>query len=150
MILSIPVRWLATTVYNVVSVTDAFGCPVENLGTAITITVGSLPTTAILSGGSEICVGTNTSLRVNIAGGAPPYTVVFDNALLGSPVTPTSITDFPLNGLPVGTENFSILSVTDFCGNSVPGAGISGNPQTIVVNALPDATGHHQQRSHHL
>ncbi len=43
----------STTVYNVVSVTDANGCPVENLGTAITITVGSLPTTAILSGGSE-------------------------------------------------------------------------------------------------
>ncbi len=46
-----------------------------------------------------------------------------------------------LNGLAVNTYNFSIVSVTDFCGNPVPGAGISGNPQTIVVHALPDASG---------
>ena len=63
------------TTYVLTSVTDANGCLAQNLGTSILITVGSVPTTATLTGSGNACNGASSWISSVITGGAPPYTV---------------------------------------------------------------------------
>ena len=127
----------ATTVYTIVSVTDANGCTsTTNSGTA-TVIVGSVPTSAVLAGGDQICFGETTPLQVNITGGAPPYTIEID--ALGIINNYTSGSDLATGVLAVGTHDYNLVEVTDVCGVSINGADVNGgNPQQIIVDPLPD------------
>ena len=133
---------LANTTYALTSVTDNFGCPAQSLGTSILITVGSAPISATLTGSGNGCFGTTSTLRSVITGGAPTYTITYTrNGIVQAPITPyNSGTNYSLGVLPVGTWNYQITSVTDFCGNTVPVGGLPA-VYTITINPVPDITG---------
>jgi len=132
----------STTVFALQSVTDANGCPAESLGTPITITVGSTPATATLTGSGDACSGATSWIRSVITGGAPPYTINYTrNGIAQPPITPySSGTNFSLGVLPVGTYNYQITAVTDNCGNPVPPGSLPG-VYTINIQPIPDASG---------
>ena len=123
-------------VYALTSVTDAFGCPVQSLGTNITIIVGSALTGATLTGSGDACFGATSTIRSVITGGAPPYTLVIAG-YAGSPVAGyTSGTNINLGVMAVGPHAYTLTSVTDACGNNItPNAAY-----TININAIPDAS----------
>ena len=133
---------VANTTYAITSVTDTYGCPAQSNGTSILITVGSVPTTATLTGSGNTCFGTVSTIRSVITGGAPPYTINYTrNGVAQAALTPyISNTNFSLGALPVGTYNYQITSVTDNCGNSVPLVGLPP-VYTIIVNPIPDISG---------
>ena len=129
-------------VYALTSVTDAFGCPVQSLGTNITVTVGSALTAATLTGSGDACFGPASNIQSVISGGAPPYTINYTrNGVAQAPITPyTSGNNVNLGVLPTGTYNYQITSVTDLCGSSVPPAGLPP-VYTIGIYPVPDITG---------
>ena len=123
----------ATTVYTLVSVTDANGC-ITNTSGSITITVNQLPTVT-LSGTATICTGQNTDLDFNL-GGSPNFTVEYNvNGVLTSYVF-NSTGSNPLNVNPVITTTYTLVSITD--GNGIIDNNVSGSV-TITVNPLPTA-----------
>jgi len=131
-----------TTTYILTSVTDSNGCPALSLLPAggVVVTVGSVPTAATFAGGSAVCLNQAKNLTLTITGGVSPYTVT---------VTPSS---GPVINLPayvsgsniavpttaVGTINYNVTFVSDFCGNALVGA-VAGNPQSVTVNPFPTA-----------
>jgi hypothetical protein len=126
------------TEFVITSVTDANGCPVESTGTSITISVGSNPVSATLTGSGDDCEGTPSSLSVTINGGAPPYTVVI--AGHGTVSNYVSGTEIGLGVLGIGAHDFTVTSVTDLCGNTVPGGGLPGTYR-INIEKIPSAAG---------
>ena len=130
----------ANTTYVLTSVTDANGCLASNLGTSILITVGSLPTTATLTGSGNACSGATSWIRSVITGGAPPYTINYTrNGVAQAPIAGyTSGSNHDLGILAVGSYTYVITSVRDLCNNPVPAGGLPG-PYTININAIPNA-----------
>ena len=130
----------ANTTYVLTSVTDANGCLASNLGTSILITVGSLPTTATLTGSGNACSGASSWIRSVITGGAPPYTINYTrNGVAQAPIAGyTSGSNHDLGILAVGSYTYVITSVRDLCNNPVPAGGLPG-PYTININAIPNA-----------
>ncbi len=128
------------TTYALTSVTDANGCSAQNLGSSILITVGSVPTTATLTGSGNACDGASSWISSVITGGAPPYTVNYTRNGVAQPAINnyTSGTNFNLGVLAVGSYTYRITSVTDLCGNSVPAGGLPAN-YTININPIPNA-----------
>ncbi len=124
---------------SLTSVVDNNNCTPASLGTPITITVGSTPTSATLTGSADICVGGTSNLAVNIANGVSPYTVIIDNGVgTWNLYTSGSTINLPL--LPVGAHIYHLTSVKDACGNFVPGVPPLST-YTINVNAIPSAAG---------
>ncbi len=131
-----------TYTYTLTSVTDINGCPAESLGTPIVIDVGSTPSSAHITGSGDTCDGEESFIRFSITGGTPPYTVIYEhNGTAQSPISNyTSGTTHSLNILPVGPNNFRILSVKDDCGAPVPLGGLPLSPYLITIHAIPSAT----------
>ncbi|MGF1587445.1 MAG: hypothetical protein ACFCUM_19165, partial [Bacteroidales bacterium] len=127
------------TQYELTSVTDANGCPVESLGTPIDILVGAPPVSAEITGSGGGCVGISASLIVNIVGGAGPYEIIINGSVYSSNYT--SGDDLDLGVLAAGPHSFTLNSVEDACGNFVPGAGITGSPYSITIDPIPTAAG---------
>ncbi|MGA1977623.1 MAG: PKD-like domain-containing protein, partial [Bacteroidales bacterium] len=123
-------------VYALTSVTDAYGCPTQSLGTNITVTVGAALTAATLTGSGDACYGAASTLKSVITGGAPPYTLTI-SGFSGSPVGAyTSGSNIPLTppALSVGAHLYTLTNVTDACTNSItPNANY-----TINIAAIPD------------
>jgi len=117
------------------SAVDDRGCPAVSLGTPITITVGSTPTGAILSG-SDACLGATSSLTVTIANGVGPYDLIINGTAYNNHVSGTSIN---LGPLALGPHTYNLTSVIDDCGNPVPPGGLPG-PFTITIYPIPDAS----------
>ncbi|MCK5136464.1 MAG: PKD domain-containing protein [Bacteroidales bacterium] len=129
----------ATNTYTISSVVDSKGCRATSETGSATILVGSIPTAAVLTGGTAICLGQTTPLQVNITGGAPPYKVVFD--VLPDETNYISGADIATGILGLGTWDFNIVSVTDNCGVLISGAAVAGgNPQQITINPIPVIT----------
>jgi PKD repeat protein len=106
----------------------------------VTITIGSSPISATLTGSGNACSGASSSIKSVITGGATPYIVNYTRNGVAQPaLNPyTSGTDYPLGVLAVGTYNYQITSVTDFCGTPVPAGGLPGI-YTIIINPIPSA-----------
>lgn len=132
----ITVNPTATTTYGLTpTVTTANGCVGNtNAATAI-VTVNALPS-VVLTGDTTLCDGASSPLVLNFTGQAPfTYSYWNGTANVGPVITsnnPTTITVTP----PVGTTNYSMVSLVDdnACVGSVSGAA------AIIVNALPTAT----------
>lgn len=128
---------LNSTSYSLVSVVDANGCSASSLSGTAEVIVGSVPLSAQLRGGKEICLSSEAVLFADVTGGAPPYILEID--ALG-----TIYTYYPGDsvsaGFPgTGSYNFNLLSVKDTCGNTISGASVSGgNTQTFLVSPPPD------------
>jgi large repetitive protein len=124
---------------------ESAGGPLSCPGTITTATalveVGSIPTSATLTGSGDACQGVAASfIRSVITSGAPPYELIYTINGGAPQVVPnyTSGANINLGVLPVGTYNFVLVSVEDDCGNFVPPGGLPGT-YTIVINANPNA-----------
>jgi len=120
---------LTTTVYTLANVTDDCGLSTTGTG-SVTIEVGDLPT-ATISGSTSICDGMEADLTVDLTG-TPPWSITFsDNETIDDIQT----TPYIRTVSPLITTEYTILSVTDDCNNTVVGTGSA----TITVNPLPTA-----------
>ncbi|MCA6387440.1 MAG: hypothetical protein IM604_06075, partial [Cytophagales bacterium] len=121
-----------TRTYTITSVTDATSC-VGIPGSATTVTVNPVPTSAILTGTATICAGQSTNLIVTIAGGTPNYSFT----LTGVGPIAAYISGSAISVSPAVTTTYTLAGlVTDANGCTVPG---SGNV-TVTVNPLPTVT----------
>ena len=124
-------------VYALTSVTDAFGCQVQSLGTSITITVGAALASATFTTSGDACLGASSTMQSVITGGAPPYTLTI-TGYAGSPVAGyTSGTNINLGALALGPHTYILTGVSDACGNNL-GAGLPIS-RTININPIPNA-----------
>jgi hypothetical protein len=99
--------------------------------TVFNVAVGTLPTTASLTGSGDECFGAASTLSSVITGGAPPYTLV----IAGDVVSPVngyySGDNINLGVLAIGTHIFTLTSVTDACLTTIyPGV-------THTINIFP-------------
>ncbi|WP_146260586.1 PKD domain-containing protein [Breznakibacter xylanolyticus] len=123
---------VGSTTYAITSVHAQGGTCVKGTGQG-TVQVGVLARpTAQLSGGSSVCVGEQSLLRVDVAGSAP-WTVVFTNGMMVSiPAGETGV-DVPVT--PISSNTYSLLSVSDaHCSGTVSGSA------TVTVHPLPEVT----------
>jgi hypothetical protein len=131
-----------TYTYALTSVTDLNNCSVESLGTPIVITVGSTPTAALLSGNNDVCFGSESFIRIDITGGAPPFNIKW--SLNGVPQTDisgyTSGTDRSIGFLAVNNYSVTIQEIKDFCDADVPVGDLPG-AYTFKVDPIPNAGG---------
>ncbi len=130
---------LTTTSYSIVSVKDFNNCfSVSNTG-APTVTVGSPPSAAVLSGAGSVCFGDPHNLFLTITGGVAPYTVnISPPAIAGLTITGYNSGDpIPVPTSAAGTLAYSVSVVTDNCGNSLAGP---FGPVSVTVNNPPTAT----------
>lgn len=107
----------------------------------VTIAIGTMPTSAVLTTSGDACSGVAPSwLNIVINGGAPPYRISY---LLNGSVRP-DITNYysgnnhNLGLLPVGSYTYQITQIRDACNNILTGAGLPG-PQTIQIFQNPVA-----------
>ncbi|MBX2894243.1 MAG: gliding motility-associated C-terminal domain-containing protein [Cyclobacteriaceae bacterium] len=118
--------------YTVVVTDNGTNCS-QTLG-PITVLEPPAPTNAVLSltGASPVCAGESTTLRVDITGGAGPFTLTI--AGLGTVSGYTSGTDFTV--APVINTTYTLTNVTDV--NGCPADAVSGSVN-IAVNPVPVA-----------
>jgi len=96
---------------------------------AVTLTSGS--TAAVMSGATSICSGGSANLRVNITGGASPYTLVYSDGVSNATINNyTSSASIIVS--PTSTKTYQLLSVASLGG--CLGTGNSGTP-TITISS---------------
>ncbi|SCY60864.1 hypothetical protein [Flavobacterium caeni] len=91
------------------------------------------PNPSVMSGTTATCAGTPVNIRVNITGGASPYTLVYTDGTSNFAVN-NYISNTNISVNPGSTRTYSIVSVTD--ANGIAGTGNSGNA-VITVHPLP-------------
>jgi hypothetical protein len=128
---------VATTTYSITAVADANSCTPASFGTPITVTVGSTPTAATLSGTSDACIGATSSLTVTVSDGVSPYDLIINGVAYNDHISGNSIT---LGALPQGANTYTLSSVIDNCNNPVPILNLPA-PYTININPYPNAAG---------
>jgi large repetitive protein len=133
----VPVSPVTTTVYTIVSVSDATGC--TGTGTGTTVTVNTPASSAVLGSDAAICQGTPADLVVTITGGATPFTVTYSDGSSNFNVPGySSGASIPVS--PASTKTYSLVSVID--ANNCPAQGLSGTATiTVHVAATPVITG---------
>ena len=90
------------------------------------------PEIATLTGSGDACFGSTSTIKSVITGGAPPYTIHI-TGYSGSPITNyASDTDIDLGILPAGVHSYTITSVADALGNTLPVGGLP-SPYTIDI-----------------
>ena len=123
---------VATTTYNLLSVTDANGCTAQNQSGTATITISTPATAAVLAGDATICAGDNTNLTLTITGGTAPFAIEIDN---GVGVINAYNSGEAILVSPAANTTYNIISVTD--ANGCPAQNQSGMP---TVTVTPSAT----------
>jgi hypothetical protein len=93
-----------------------------------TVTVTAPPTSAVLSGGGNICLGESSTIAVAVTGGTSPYTTNINN--YGTATSYVSTT--PLSVSPTSTTTYTLTSVSD--ANGCTASSVSG---TATVNVRP-------------
>jgi hypothetical protein len=118
--------------YTVVVTDNGTNCS-QTLG-PITVLEPPAPSNGVLSltGASPICAGQSTTLKVDVTGGAGPFTLTISG--LGTVSGYTTGANFSV--APVSNTTFTLTSVTDV--NGCPAAAVSGSVN-IVVNPIPAA-----------
>jgi uncharacterized repeat protein (TIGR02543 family) len=124
-----------TTTYTVTGTTTANGCSNTK---QVTVTVKPLPT-AIISGSTSACSGSNTTLEIALTG-TQPWTIVYNNG--SSDITVSGITASPyeLTVSPTVTTTYSLVSITDLnCSNTASGSAtitVKDPEITLLVNPI--------------
>ncbi len=126
-----------STSITLTSVTDNNLCVPASLGTPISITVGSTPVSATLSGSGDACVGSTSSLTFTVTDGVPPYDIIINGVTYFDRTSGSSIS---LGALPVGDYTYSLTSVIDACGNPVPAGGLPP-AYSFSIDEIPSAAG---------
>ena len=121
-----------TTTYTLVSVIDGCGLSPIISGTA-TIAVNDPPSTATLSGTTNICSGESADLTFDIVGGNAPFTIIYNNGT--TDITINNFNGAPISVTPNNTTTYTLVSVSDACGNaSVSGMAI------VTISPFPTIT----------
>lgn len=128
---TVPVSPSVSTTYNLITINDS-NCTGSVQGAA-SITVNALPT-AVVSGTTSICDGTNTNLSMQFTG-TGPYTYSYsDGTTVFGPFT-TNNNPALINVAPTSTTTYSVATVSDAnC------AGSGSGTAAITVIPLPTAT----------
>ena len=133
---NISVSPAVTRTFTLVSVTDANGCLSAGLSGSAVVTVNPSPTSSVLSGTATICSGTSTNLKVTIASGTGPFTVVYSDGSTNTTLNNyASGSNIPVS--PATTTTYSLVSVTD--ANGCASAGLSGSA-VVTVNQAATAS----------
>jgi len=122
----VSVNPVTTRTYSLVSVGGS--CAGTVSGTS-TVVVNTLTPNAVLSGSATICPNTSVNLTVNLSG-STPWSLIYTDGIV--PFTQTGITSSPyvLTVTPTQATTYSILNVSNACGNGVS----FGN---AIVNPIP-------------
>lgn len=109
----------AQTVTLTLTTNDPAGiCPA--VSDDITISIGTVPSNAVLTTSGDWCFGDGASwLNVAITGGAPPYRIRYrKNGIAQADIFPyTNGTNFNLGVLAVGAYTYEVYEIRDNCGN---------------------------------
>ncbi len=131
----------AATYNFTIQATNGSCTPVMMNGTAA-ITVNPKPTSATLSavGSTNICVGSSTTIKVDVVGGTPNYNFTITNG----PVEANYVTGTSISVSPASTTTYDLggVTVTDSKGCTVSGTGsvmVTVNPIPTVVTNAPAA-----------
>ncbi|HRI60599.1 MAG TPA: SprB repeat-containing protein, partial [Saprospiraceae bacterium] len=113
-----------TSMFTLVSVTDAGGCTATSLsGTATAFVSQTLPSIEILSQTNPTCANNDGAIDINVTDGQPPYTYAWTTAD-GSGLNPTAEDQ---TGLGAGT--YEVVATDD--------NGCASTPATSVTLTLP-------------
>jgi hypothetical protein len=99
----------------------------------------SLPSAGFLTQDTAVCDNGNpVTLRVQLAGGEPPWTIYVwdDNNSTTITETPINTEEYSFDVTPLATNTYTIDSVSDNAGVT-SSATIFGDPVTVTVNPLP-------------
>ncbi|MBK7789027.1 MAG: DUF11 domain-containing protein [Saprospiraceae bacterium] len=110
----------------------------EDDGDTETVTINAVgPTASVLTiDDNAICNGQTANLKVQITGGASPYTVVYNDGMSNFNVPGySSNANIPVS--PSSSKTYTLVSVTD--NNMVLGTGNSGAPMLAVSNGSATA-----------
>ncbi len=126
-----------TTIYKLVSVSDANSCSNSALSDSIEIQVHELPV-ANLSGGTDLCAGDIANVNISFVGGNAPYNITIGNSLDGTLVNlPSVLSDTTIQFTVSDTITYNITSLSD--ANTCDAIDL-GTPTTFIVNPLPVVT----------
>ncbi len=140
----IPVAPAVTTTYNLLEVTDTFGCstfaPSASLTGSPQVTVNPLPTAQVQSN-DTICFGETSVLTFSMTG-ATPFTVTFRNNTTGQDSTINTVgvaTSINLTLGPDTTTVYSLVSVADGngCIDSINNPVSPGFGDTVEIFVRP-------------
>ncbi len=129
--------------YNIITVTDANGCSVNNPVSPVDIIVNPKPDlNIVVSGTNPICYGQSSELFFPVFSGTAPFNLdwIDDNGGSGTHNVDAAgnilSTGLPLPVSPLSTTTYSIISVADDkgCVSSL------NESATLVVNELPIVT----------
>lgn len=142
--ITVPAGTVGSTVYNLMSVTDASAnlCS-RNVTGAATITVNALPTAGISVNTTELCLnGISPVITFTGAGGSAPYRFTYKinggaSQFISTGATSNTVTLNVPTGV-AGTFLYTLTNVSEgsanLCTQSINGASVS-----ILVNPLPTA-----------
>ena len=134
-----PVGTQVTNTYNMIQVTDAYGCQsLINATSPVTITVNPTPILDItVSGTNPICVGQTSALFFPVTSGTQPYNLSYLAGTTSSTANVDAVGNIESTGTtqpisPIVTTTYTLVEVTDSkgCQNL-----LSGSTQ-LVVNEL--------------
>ncbi len=126
---TITVSWTGTGSQSVrVTYTNSNLC--TGISPLYSVIVGDLPTGANITG-SVVCIGSSSTIRVTLSGGAPDYTILIPE-YSATAFSYVSGTDINLGPLGLGNHTYTLSSAQDACGKIVPGL---PKTATATVNA---------------
>ncbi|MBS1557631.1 MAG: gliding motility-associated C-terminal domain-containing protein [Bacteroidetes bacterium] len=127
----------STRTYSITSITDPLGCTTNPNTGNVTVTIGSIPTAATLSGPASVCQNATANLSLAITGGVAPYTVQIFNGVTTNTINNyVSGNNIPIPTAVAGSVTYNVTLVKDNC-NAVLAGAITNNPLTVTVNPLP-------------
>ncbi len=131
---TVTVTWNTTGAQTVrVNYTNANSCTAAS-ATVYNVQVGDPPTGATITG-STVCIGSASTIRVTITGGAPNYTITIPEYSAIPIAGYVSGTDINVGVLALGAHTYTLSSAQDACGNPVPGL-----PKTATATVNPNNT----------
>ena len=126
----------ATKTYSLLSVVSANTCVGDlNSGTPV-VTVVAKPSSAVISGNANICLGSTASINVDVVGGVSPYTVVYkDNSTQAQYTVSNYVSGSAIAVSPAVSTSYSLVSVT-----GTGGCLATSNSGTASVNVVSSLT----------
>jgi hypothetical protein len=96
------------------------------------------PTPSVISGSTTVCGATTLNIAVAITGGISPFTLIYNDSVLGNVTINNYVSGTPISVTPASTRNYTIVSVAN-SSNGALGTANSGTA-AIVVNPLVTIT----------
>ncbi len=126
-----------TTVYKLVSVSDANSCSNSALSDSIEIQVHELPKADLL-GGTDLCAGDTAKVMIDFVEGNAPYNITIGNSLDGTLVNlPRVLSDTTIEFTVTNSITYRVTALSD--ANSCDAIDL-GDTTRFNVNPLPEVS----------